>query len=223
MYSPGDTIPIKVQMDDFQYESELVISFIQNDKIITCGHCLPQNAKLDFGEIIFTTGFDTPNEDMELGIIKINSTHLHKFKNTLSYNLKQLLPVNTSVYNIKNGIKTFGKIIAVIENKSQLLEGKCQINDWIIDHQITKLKPPFYLICGTVFEDLPKEIQSFEKKFNIQSNTKLVAKLTLPGDSGSPWIFDNNFIGIHIGKTIGYLQNETQYALSYIAYVNILI
>ena len=50
---PGDSVDITVNMGSYKYKSSLVISYIKNDKLITCGHCLPKNAQLDFGKVVF--------------------------------------------------------------------------------------------------------------------------------------------------------------------------
>ena len=215
-YNPGDIIDISVNMGDYNYKTNLVISYIKNNKIITCGHCLPKNTNLDFGKIIYTSGFDNPSEKYELGIIKINKNKSQYFQNIIDgYNVKLMnknnkLPLNTKVFNFYNRNKIYGKIIGYdIDN----------LYDWYFDHQITKLSKPYYLIAGSHFIKDIKQSNYIKKKFGIKIDDNNVAKLTTSGYSGSPWLYknkDNIFhIGIHIGKTIGVYKNK-MYEIAYV-------
>ena len=81
MKIPGDKISIRVILPDISYIDNLVISYIAGDKILTCGHCLPKNSKLNIGDIIFTSGFDIPGEEKEIGLIRIKPDFVTNFIN----------------------------------------------------------------------------------------------------------------------------------------------
>jgi len=210
---PGDVIEIKVNMGDYSYKSDLVISYIKDDKIVTCGHCLPKNSIIDFGEIIYTTGFDNPKEKYEIGLIKVNKNKkniVNKINGKQLKLLKKNLKLCTSVFNFYKRGRIDGFIIGYdVDN----------LNNWKFDHQITKLSKPYYLIAGCHFIKDIELSNNIKKKFNIQLNDNKVAKLTKSGYSGSPWIYEENnklyHIGIHIGKTIG-VHNNKMYEIAYV-------
>lgn len=216
IYKPGDQIDISVNMGDYNYKTNLVISYIKNDKIITCGHCLPKNTDLDFGKIIYTSGFDNPSEKHELGIIKINKDKMQYFQNYIDrIKLKRLekynkLPLNTKVFNYYNRNKIYGKIIGYDID---------DLHDWYFDHQITKLSKPYYLIAGSRFIKDIKQSNYIKNKFGVKIDDNRVSKLTKSGYSGSPWLYKNKkniyHIGIHIGKTIGIYKNK-MYEIAYV-------
>ena len=215
---PGDKIEITVDMKDFKINTDLVISLIKDNKLITCGHCLPENAILSFGKIIYTSGFDNPNEKYEIGIIKIFDKMKQSFSNKIHNKVlnlnKKKLELNTKIFNYCNRKKIFGRIISINKNN---------LNGWHFHHAITKLTKPYYLVVGlksTIDEELS---DSIKKNFKINSKNKFVYKLTTSGYSGSPWIYESNgklyHIGIHIGKTTGSFNGK----LYEIAYVKPLI
>ena len=68
----GDILNIKTLIDtNTQINQSLIITYIYKDIILTCGHCLPPNAIIPDGKILYTSGFDNPYEGYELGIIQI--------------------------------------------------------------------------------------------------------------------------------------------------------
>ena len=71
MYQIGDVLQIKVIGNDFRYIDNLVITFNYNRILVSCGHCLPNNAKISFGKIIYTSGFDNSNEGKEISLIAL--------------------------------------------------------------------------------------------------------------------------------------------------------
>ena len=125
------------------------------------------------------------------------------------------------------------RIISYIQNTIQY--GIIKINEnWLIDHTITKLETPYYLITGSIEKikepnTIDYMINEAKKKFVNYSFDKLnwnnIYQNTAPGYSGSPWIIDNKtnylHLGTHIGRTIGIKidTNNNVIAISYIAYV----
>lgn len=215
MINPGDEIEIEVNIEGIGViKQNVVVSFIEGDKILTCGHCLPKNSKINIGEILYTSGFDTVEEGKEIGLIKINTEHLYKFKNEINdvkilKNKKILL--HNLVFNYYKRNYIYGSILTYI-NKS-IPKGLNKIDNWVIDHQITKLDIPFYLIKGSNGNSDSIEIYKNAKLIfknyifeNYKSMEYKIFKLTKSGHSGSPWLVDINerlyHIGIHIGKSI---------------------
>ena len=102
-YIPGDKIEITVDMKDFKISTDLVISLIKDNKLITCGHCLPENAILSFGKIIYTSGFDNSNEKYEIGIIKIFDKMKQLFSNKVNNKVLNLnekkLKLDDKIFN----------------------------------------------------------------------------------------------------------------------------
>ena len=69
----GDKIKIYYFIDNTRIEDYATITFIDNNIIYTCGHCFPKSSNTDFGKLIYSSGFDTPNEGDELAMIKIDA------------------------------------------------------------------------------------------------------------------------------------------------------
>lgn len=221
-YYLGDSIKIKVNMNEYSYDDNMVISYISNDKIITCGHCLPINSSSDIGKIIYSSGFDNKNEGNEIGIMKINDRTL--FSNRIDDKIVKLLPNNfisnllkKEVFNYYKRSKIYGEVIGIINSENDLLK-----IEWNLDNPITKLKMPYILISSKIFEFDYDQIKDLKKRYKIIGSK--IGKLTKSGYSGSPWIININkklyLIGIHIGKTIG--VHKKYNIPSEIAYVRIL-
>lgn len=218
MNIPGDKIPIKIKLNDIILEDNLIISYIYKNILISCGHCLPKNSLIKFGEIKYTSGFDNPEEKKEISIIILNDIFINKFSNLIENKkfklYKFFLKDNDTVFNYFNRNKIYGNVLKLI--KSPLDKKTIKINDWCIDNQIDKLNTPFYLIIGNEMND------------NKHENEYKYLTLTSQGYSGSPWIIEKNnklyHIGIHIGKTYGYKYKDGKIILkSDIAYVKPII
>lgn len=216
MIIPGDIIKIDVDVEDVGIIThDLVVSLIENDKIITCGHCLPVNSKLSFGKIIYTSGFDNEEEAKEIGIIKLYPELVSKFENKIDdkyvHKLKRVLDGNNIVFNYFNRNLKFGNIFHY--TNYNLKSGFNFINGWVIDNQITKLNMPYYIVSGTDISNdsiiynsakkIFKKYKFLEEKFYFRK----IYKMTSHGFSGSPWIVDIGnklyHLGIHIGKVLG--------------------
>ena len=76
----GDLLNIKVIIDDIIINQTLTITFIYKNYILTCGHCLPFNSIIPNGKVVYTSGFDNSDEDIELGIIKMDYNIVSNFK-----------------------------------------------------------------------------------------------------------------------------------------------
>ena len=126
----GDNLDIVYLVNGIKINDKMTVTFIKDNLIYTCGHCFPQNAKTKYGNVIYTSGFDTPNENEEIAIIKIKQKYLSYFKR---------LP-------ILNNKKTYNGYIIHYVNK-KLKKGWIQINDnYKINHMIDKLNFPYYLV-----------------------------------------------------------------------------
>ena len=53
-------------------KDKATITFIKDNLIYTCGHCFPKNALTNYGTLVYSSGFDSPTENDELAIIKID-------------------------------------------------------------------------------------------------------------------------------------------------------
>jgi hypothetical protein len=121
MYKTGDKFNIRVRLDDSTtFEQDLIISYAFSNIIITCGHCLPSNAIIPNGKILYTSGFDTPTENQEIGLIQLNpdinikpqykltkTTYLNYLINSNQILNKQLYMINQSKSYDLNLIKIF--------------------------------------------------------------------------------------------------------------------
>lgn len=177
-YKLGDKIEIKYKVDDIELSDTSTITYYHQDGYIyTCGHCFPKNALFDLGDLVYSSGFDTIDENKEIAIIKVKPEYQYMFRPILLGN------INNNCYNNKKATlihmdKTYiGKIIGKINKELPIGKYKLSSND-IFNHSITKLEPPYYLV----------------KHDNIEVKHGL---------SGSPWIvYDKEFklLGTHIGK-----------------------
>ena len=233
MTIPGDALQGHVNIYGNIIIENINISYIDLSKkvIITSGHALPYNVSIKDCDILYTSGFDTIDESKEIGIINI-------VRNSCSYeniiNNKELLINNlireydTIVYNYYNRNLMECRIISYIDTIYN--QGIININEkWIINHTITKLDPPYYLISGNTITSKPDYILNQAKKnFSYYNFEKLdmenIYECTSSGYSGSPWIVDNGInylhLGTHIGRTLGIQidMNNNVIAISYIAY-----
>lgn len=232
MYNIGDKIKIDICLPDLCYTDDMMISYIVGNFIITCGHCLPENSKIKFGNILYTSGFDNPEESKEIAIIEITPKYLHLFDKRLNNRdviiNDRRLSYNEDIFLVNSCQRINAKILGYIDK--ELNTGINSIYKWTINHAINKLMTPFILAYGTnlslndeINKYLKKEVK---KKFNINVNefgevdVYLVSK---PSYSGSPWLLDNKVnykhIGIHIGKTLGIYIDGNNLSIHEIAYI----
>jgi len=194
----GDSIDINYDIDGENFSDQATITFIDKDKIYTCGHCFPQNATTSYGDIIYTSGFDIPTEKEERAIIQIKPELVHKFRQ-MRVNNKFDFTDNQPVVMINDRENYNGKIIAKVDDK--LRTGWVRVGDILIDHQITKLEPPYFLV-----------------KIN-----KIKNKLGL---SGSPWIANQDnqlqLVGGHIGKTNARSVDNKMFKVAYVKPIKML-
>ena len=151
---PGDKIKYQVNMFGHIITDYFNISYIDLDEeplIVTCGHCLPENAILNNSEIKYTSGFDNKNEPQEIAIIADQNEKL--YSNMI--NNKQLViklftaPINTIVYNLYQGNFLKCKVLSYI-NFNLKPDIVSINNNWYILNTINKLEPPYYLISGCI-------------------------------------------------------------------------
>jgi hypothetical protein len=214
----GQQIKMTVHVGGYKYNDNVTVSYIHDDKIVTCGHCLPANSKLHIGQILYTSGFDTPEESKELGIIKVNNKDIlsDRFMNKKVSLNKSILNINVEIINVflNNIIKA--KVIYYCDKK--LDHGLITIDNYIIDHQITKLDLPYYI----VIQDTNKQhIKKTITNFKLGERMVDYYPLTSPGYSGSPWLLDGDdykHVGIHIGKTKAMIKGNKN-VLYDVAYV----
>ena len=234
MYQIGDVIDIQITLPQISYSGKMVISYLGDGLLITCGHCLPKNTNLDFGKIIYTSGFDNPEEGRELGLIKIYPSHQKKFNpylNGKKVNLSvNLISNNSDIILLNKGQSRPGKILTLIKKGSNNSKGIINVMGWQIDHQIDKLWKPYYLAHGANYRDhmaLNNSLVKWAKEvFQIDPtkyNKIKTFSISKQNYSGSPWlkIQDGTYtlIGIHIGKTIGINIQGNTLTISEIAYI----
>jgi hypothetical protein len=230
MYNIGDLFYIKVKIDESTIIDEtLVITYILGDIILTCGHCLPQNAIIPNGKVLFTSGFDNPSESDEIGIILLNKPVVTKnkyylLKSNNTYNVlsqhKQFFLLNQSKLLPIKPIYTFN-----LSDLSQLQFNRLNFTNgffWL--HSINKLINPnsslkdlFDLskVCIAYSEAKTKSIETeiktisqIAKTYGLQITTDKIFYLTEPSYSGSPIIEKNKVIGYHLGSTLGFKMNN---------------
>jgi len=226
MYSIGDLFYIKVKIDESTIiEQTLVITFIAKDIILTCGHCLPHNAIIPDGKVLFTSGFDNPSESEEIGIILLNKSvktnqRYTLLKSTKTYDVscpyKRFYLLNQSKLSPITPIQTFN-----LEQLSKLKYNEINFTNgffWLhsIDKLISQnsiLKDLFDLskVCIAYSEAKQKPIEAemktitrIAKKYGLQIATNKIFYLTEPSYSGSPIIERDKVIGYHLGSTLGF-------------------
>ena len=194
----GDNIDIFYYIGNTKLTDKATITFIENDMIYTCGHCFPKNASTEYGTLIYSSGFDLPSEKEEMAIIKINKNKIPLFRylNILN-NFKYTENITTIMLNNRQTYQGF--IISKIINK--LKKGWQKINNnYSINHQITKLAEPYYLVVVN----------------NLVKNKGL---------SGSPWLVSQNnnikLLGSHIGRTDGKDNMNNIIEIVYVKSLNI--
>ena len=129
--NPGDTIKIFYTIDQWQVEDTTTITHFDGHYLYTCGHCFSNNAKTEYGKLLFTSGFDTVNEGLETAIIEVYPQYRSSF-NIPNVIVKQIVPIkNKPVYMIYKGNKIHGTIA------DQSIQLK---------NPITKISSPFYLV-----------------------------------------------------------------------------
>ena len=202
----GDLLDIKVIVDDIIINQTLTITFIYKNYIFTCGHCLPSNSIISNGKVVYTSGFDNPNEDIELGIIKMNynivsNFKLMKLKKFIKLNFYNLILIHNRInYNITNI-----KILNNYEFKNlKINELNHLIDNFYIYHTINKLSGSFIGIAYSEekTKSIDKEIHKIIKNYKLLTNK--IFYLTEPSYSGSPIVYNNYVIGYHIGSTYGF-------------------
>lgn len=193
----GDKIKLYYKINNIKIEDYATITYIDNNNIYTCGHCFPKNAYTHYGNLIYSSGFDEPSEGKEIAIINIKNSMKHMFKNIkIDNNFIYSHNVPTVLINCKNKYK--GQIIYQVSEKLELGWNKLQ-NGYKINHTITKLNEPYYLV-----------------KINdkLDKNGEYIHGL-----SGSPWIVYQNgitLVGGHIGRTDGKDIYNNDIMISYV-------
>jgi hypothetical protein len=241
MYNIGDLFFIKVQVDESTIiDQTLVITFIAKDIILTCGHCLPHNAIIPDGKVLFTSGFDNPSESDEIGLILLNKPvrtsqrytllksknnlrlcpykslsllHQSKFSSIIpiqTFNLEQLSTLKFNEINFTNGFFWLHSINKLIHSNSPL-KNLFDLSKVCIAYSEAKQKP------------IDTEIKSIAKKYGLQITTDKIFYLTEPSYSGSPIIESSNVIGYHLGSTLGFrMFNRKIYWIGKIIYFKLI-
>lgn len=212
----------------FDIKDTLIISFGFKNLLFTCGHCLPLSINFNDKnfELIYTSGFDTDDEDIELGIIKSKYKLVEKKYKFLK---KQSLDNNklsfkTKIKLIKNDIKyyCYNLFILNYDQFNNLIKDKINKIDFGNDeilyfiHAITKIitnkilfnklslnKCGFYLSNHYSRSLTNEDLKYIDNKFKLETN--IFNYLTEPSFSGSPIFLNNTFIGYHIGSVNGYI------------------
>lgn len=179
-------------------KDKATITFIKDNLIYTCGHCFPKNALTNYGTLVYSSGFDSPTENDELAIIKIDDNKLNMFRRLNILNDYKHQNDNIKTILLNNRKEFQGLVIKKINKK--LEKGWQKINNkYSINHQITKLNEPYYLVIVD----------------NLVKNSGL---------SGSPWLVLQNdnikLLGAHIGRTNGKDDKGNVIEISYVKELN---
>jgi hypothetical protein len=239
MYSIGSLIDYKTIYD---IRDKIVISFIINDLLFTCGHCLPQDLIFDDNDLslIYTSGFDNKDENIELGIIKIND--INKLSNP--YNIKLTKKTNIETYEqikLLNNDIFYNAINLITLSHNDIKDLKAgqvkicldDILELHLDHQITKISSnkllfdKINLVNVLLYISSKNSLfgkrninQNDTKNINFDIDTDIYYNLTKPSFSGSPLINNENIIiGYHIGSTFGYIVNKLTNKVTWIGRV----
>jgi len=216
-YTFGSKIKYTTIYDITDY---LTISFFIGNIIVTCGHCLPEIVKFDDPDLklLYTSGFDTPTEGIELGFIECSKP---KLSNPFNIILKKNQKMISNVIHLINDGSKYECHHLITLNKTQFTNVIKLNNGNLLYfyHYITKIS-----LDDNKFSDLIKSDQIILYKsdhYNRKIRTKELEKmkdfkietdkyhyLTKPSFSGSPLINNKNeFIGYHIGSTMGFMVN----------------
>lgn len=195
MYQIGDLLQIEIIGNDYRYIDNLVITYNYKGILVSCGHCLPTNAKISFGKIIYTSGFDNSDEGKEISLITLKDYYAKSIYNIIDnksviFDKSLLFTKGSLVFNYFQRKKTFGYISQIITKKHDLQDLK-----WQLESHISKLDYPYYLIEAKNFSKTinSKKLTYFQSIFNKHKksndlNIEKEGRLTHPGCSGSPWI-----------------------------------
>lgn len=102
---PGDRIVITYTVPSLGTKMSgcATITHCHNGYLYTCGHCFPAHAKTIYGDLLYSSGFDTPSEANEIAIIKLKSQYRSSFK-PFSLNVKavkHMLPAALMIHRRK--------------------------------------------------------------------------------------------------------------------------
>ena len=129
MYKIGDKFNISVRLDDSTiYDQDLIISYAFANIIITCGHCLPSNAIIPNGKILYTSGFDTPTENEEIGIMQLD----HNINIKPQYKLTKTIELNELI----NSNMIFNKQLSMIHQSNSFNLNLIKIFDYETFNQL---------------------------------------------------------------------------------------
>ena len=131
---PGDKLPIKYNIPSIgQFNDIIHITYIDNTYLYTCGHCFPSNAKSNYLDLCYTSGFDTPNEGEENAVLKIKQSN--KFTN--QFHGKPVVinnsPLKEKIYMLKENRVILGKLLS-------------KDHHYKIQNPITKINQPFHMV-----------------------------------------------------------------------------
>jgi len=219
----GDIINIKIKLDDISFDQTLTITYIINDLILTCGHCLPSNALIDNGKILYTSGFDTIDEGLELGIIQMNyklnnseykllkKINFRKINNIkLIHQKNKYSLINLHIYDsLKFKNLEMNKLNRIDKTEFYFMHGINKlISNKNILHDVFNLDNIGLAYSEEKYKSINTELMTINKiaeNYNLTIKTDKIYYLTEPSYSGSPIIYNNYLIGYHVGSTLGFI------------------
>ena len=106
--------------------------------LVTCGHCLPQQATLRVGSVQATSGFDEEGEGAEIGIIRLHPQYTRRASNRIgrrgetlslarppaSLLRRCLVPSSTTLFNLCRGQRQYGVLLACIVDVQNMRRGR---------------------------------------------------------------------------------------------------
>lgn len=225
LLSPGAELPIQVDVEglDLTINDTAVITYYDRKAGVayTCGHCLPESSHAQCIESKTTSGFDVEGDGAELAVLKVKAQCLDTFSDQIGgLQLRQstFVPTRGDAAVLHHRGKTLhANILAFVD--SPLAKGWVQVDtDWEVDHQITRLDPPFVVLLG--------ETRCSDAAHTMSSNsTGKHCMGSRGGDSGSPWaeLRDDHWelVGPHIGRAVARRQRPDGIELGEVAYAKI--
>lgn len=207
MIEIGDRIEMTVKVDkETSYTDHFIVSYDVGNEVISCGHCVPKNAKIKNGKILYTSGFDEKDEAIELSVIELRGINV-KTEYTLAKSLRHINKMAKLIHNRRKYSVTIVKLLECNlfrnEIKGNILYS---IGDLYFFHGITKL-------CGNnghvglyISNAKQRKITPLEKEnmvtHGFSSNESGIINYVTEGSwSGSPLVCGKKVVGYHIGST----------------------
>ena len=201
----GDTIAMVVSVDPkTTIRDRFVITYFDQttSTIITCGHCLPKNAHLKCGTVLYTSGYDNEDDDVEVAGVHVWNSFL--FTEYLDEKpvrpLTQCLDGGTPVFLKCDTDYVLGVFVGTVrtsasEHVTVTIRGRPYV---LSMSDVPRIRPPFFVVAPRVGRTLS----------------------TRHGYSGSPWMtYSRNtrswyVLGAHVARVVARCSPDRECQLS---------